>query len=77
MQEWQLSDPRDCSEIEYVSGYKLKKNSPEVEFTVPLDNSKSSCPIYWYVQLYSNGSMVDGKPGFYVLIPKAIKLAVI
>ena len=63
-QEWKLSSPRDCLEIGCVSGCKLNRNSPEVDFTVPLDNEKRSCPIYWYVKLHGSSSTVDNKPVF-------------
>ncbi len=48
--EWQLYDPRDCCEIGQGKDILIKR-SPEVGFTVPLDNEKRSCPIYWYGQL--------------------------
>ncbi len=67
-QEWKLNDPRDCFEIGYVSGYPLNKTSPEVEFTVPLDNVAKSHPIYWYVRLYCKGNTVDGKPAFDIYV---------
>ncbi len=63
-QEWKLSDPRDCLEIGSKGKHSLNKSSPEVKFTVPLDNGKRSCSIYWYIRLFSCGTIEDGKKVF-------------
>ena len=68
-QEWQVSDPRNLFELGQGTTCTFIKRTPEIEFSVPLNNGSNSCGIFWNIHLrvYTQ-PFVNDKPLFSVKI---------